>query len=441
MRFSLPWGTGRVELPLPEGWRVAEVSPAGAEPPLQPAAELVRAALDAPLGAKPFSRRDLSDERVAVVIDTRQRTAAIPLMFRQVLRRLLEAGVSPDRVRLLFATGTDPALDDARLVSLLGWAGALPFQARCSAWDDPSRLSFLGKTRQRTPVYIDRWLDDTDLIVVLGAADADPFFGFGGGLRAVVPGCAGRETLEAYPDLLAAQPSPWLAGVGAPTNPLAADADEAARMCPAELLVVSAVLDAGGQLVRAVAGEPDHVARAVAEALDARYALEVPTPADVVVASSTPFDADLREGLRAVALAAPLVTDGGTVLACLKCDQGVAPSLSIPRFVPNTVLRLFLETVGNQRVLKYVRKTWRDLTPEEVMWAWLVLVLLRRRRLLVWAPNLSADAARRLGPVEWFGDLDEAFDRVAKTHSGARAYLLAHAGLSWKRPGLLPAHA
>ena len=294
-------------------------------------------------------------------------------------------------------------------------------------------LSFLGKTRQRTPVYLDRWLDDADLIVVVGASDVDPFYGFGGGLRAIVPGCAGRDTLEAYPELLAACPDPWLAGVAAPANPLAADADEAARMCPAEILVVTTVLDARGQPEFAAVGEPGHVVGAVAQFLGERRAVDAAAHADVAVTSSSPFDADLREGLRAVALAAPFVADGGTVLACLKCDQGQSTSLVAPRFVPNAVLRLFLETVGNQRVLKYVRKTWSDLSPEDVMWAWLVLVLLRRRRVVVYAPNLGADAARRLGPVEWHADLDAAFERVAKTHPAARAYLVTYASLAWRR--------
>ena len=396
MQFSLPWGTGRVELPLPEGWRVANLSPRTREAPSLPAAELVRAALDAPLGAKPFSRRDLSDERVAVVIDARQRAAALPLLFRQVLRRLLEAGASPERIRLLFAMGCEPELDAQRQVALLGWAGALPFQARCTAWSDDTRQSFLGKTRQRTPVYIDRWLDDADLIVVLGGADVDPFWGFGGGLRAIVPGCAGRETLDAFPDLLAALPDPWQSGVGAPANALADDADEAARMCPAEILVVSAVHDAEGHLLRVAAGEAAAVAGVVAEAQAEVAVFEPEVQADVVVVTSTPFDADLREGLRAVAEAAPLAVSGGTVLACLKCDQGGAPASAPPRFAPNAVLRLFLETVGNARVLRYVRKTWHDLTPEEVMWAWLVLVILRRRRIVVWAPNLATEALRWL---------------------------------------------
>jgi len=433
MQASLPWGTGRLELPLPEGWRVAELSPPPRERSSYPPAELVRAALDAPLGAKPFSKRDLSDERVTLVVDVRQRPEAIPALFRQVVRRLLEAGASPDRVRVLFAIGCGEPVLAEEVVHVLGWAGALPFQARSTNWRDDTLLAFLGKTRQRTPVYIDRWLDDTDLVVVLGASDVDPFFGFGGGLRAIVPGAAGRETLEAFPDLLAMAPDPWLAGVGSPANPLAADADEAARMCPAELLVVTAVLDGRGRLVHAVAGEPRQVAEAVASLLEDRFSVEVPAGADVVITSSSPFDADLREGLRSIAAAAGMVSDGGTVLACLKCDRRESTLVATPRFVPNAVMRLFLETVGNVRVLKYVRKTWRDLTPEDVLWAWLVLTLLRRRRLVVYGPNLDADGARRLGPVEWFPDLGAAFERVAKSHPSARTYLLAHGGLSWRR--------
>lgn len=433
MQFSLPWGTGRLELPLPAGWRVAELSPAARERSSYPSAELVRAALDGPLGARPFSKRDLSDERVTLVIDLRQRPEAIPALFRQVVRRLLEAGASPDRVRVLFSIGCgEPPLAE-EFPHLLGWAGALPFQARCTNWHDDSLLVFLGKTHRRTPVYLDRWLDDTDLVVVLGASDVDPFFGFGGGLRAISPGAAGRETHEAYPDLLAAIHDPWLSGVGSPANPLAADADEAARMCPAEILVVTAVLDRHGQLAHAVFGEPQHVAEAVASLLDERFGVEVDGAADVVVTSSTPFDANLREGLRAVAAAAGMVADGGTVLACLKCDSREQALIATPRFVPNAVLRLFLETVGNVRVLKYVRKTWHDLTPEDVLWAWLVLTLLRRRRLVVYGPNLDADTARQLGPVEWFPDLHAAFLRVSKSHPSAHAYLLEQGALTWRR--------
>ncbi len=433
MRFSLPWGTGRLELPLPDGWRVVDLSDVEPEPGSFPAAELVRAALEAPLGAKPFSRRDLSDERLTIVVDTRQRDGGLPLLFRQVVRQALEAGASPDRIRVLFATGTDATLSHELMVRTLGWAGALPFQARCSNWRDESLLAFLGKTQGRTPVYLDRWLDDTDLVVVLGAVDVDPFYGFGGGLRAIVPGCAGRETLEAYPDLLAAQPDPWLAGLGSADNALAADADEAARMCPAEILVVSVVLDARGQPVQCAAGEAARVAEAIQGAVSDRWRLDVPGLADVVVTSSTPFDGDLREGLRAVALSAALVPHGGIVLACLKCDQGRAPSVAIPRFVPNAVLRLFLETVGNARVLKYVRKTWHDLGPEDVLWAFLVLALLRHRRVVVYAPNLDADGARQFGPLDWHADLGTALERVARSRPGASAYVLARAGLRWYR--------
>jgi nickel-dependent lactate racemase len=428
-------------LPLPEGWRVEDLSDAEPEPGSFPAAELVRAALEAPLGAKPFSRRDLSDERLTIVVDARQRDGGLPLLFRQVVRHALEAGASPDRIRVLFARGTDGTLSHELMVQTLGWAGALPFQARCTNWQDETVLAFLGKTQGRTPVYLDRWLDDTDLVVVIGAVDVDPFYGYGGGLRAIVPGCAGRETLEAYPDLLAAQPDPWLAGVGSPDNPLAADADEAARMCPAEVLVVSVVLDAHGRPVQCAAGAATRVAEAIQGAVADHWRLDVRGLADVVVTSSTPFDGDLREGLRAVALSASLVPHGGVVLACLKCDQGRAPAVTLPRFVPNAVLRLFLETVGNARVLKYVRKTWRDLGPEDAMWAFLVLALLRHRRVVVYAPNLDADGARRLGPVEWFADLGAAIDRAARAHPGASAYLLARAGLRWYRREIDHRHA
>jgi nickel-dependent lactate racemase len=69
------------------------------------------------------------------------------------------------------------------------------FRWRCHNAHDLHQLVQLGQTSRGTPVLLNRLLLEADLIVCLGALEPHLLLGFGGGLKMIIPGCAGAETV------------------------------------------------------------------------------------------------------------------------------------------------------------------------------------------------------------------------------------------------------
>src|SRR5262245_12207129 len=78
---ELPWGEGRLAVPVPPGWRLlGTFAPAPIRPPADPGV-LCRAALARPIGAAPLDSRDLRGKRVLVVADDRSRPTPVARFF------------------------------------------------------------------------------------------------------------------------------------------------------------------------------------------------------------------------------------------------------------------------------------------------------------------------------------------------------------------------
>ena len=215
MSLELPWTSGNLELTLPKRWRLGVYGSRRVDydsPEPSPLAHVARA-LDAPLGVRPFRRRDLSGDQVLIVIDAQSDESVLPVLFRQTLRGLLEAGAAPSRIRLLFANGgSGNVVTREGVYRRLGWAGALPFTWRSSASEDKTSVVFLGKTRQQTPVYLDRWLDDVDLVLCLGSVEPDPVFGFTGGCTRSCPAARGSRPSASRRISSPSETAPYLRG-------------------------------------------------------------------------------------------------------------------------------------------------------------------------------------------------------------------------------------
>lgn len=391
----------------------------------------ISAALDAPLGVRPFRRRDLSGDQVLIVIDARSDEAVLPLLFRQTLRRLLEAGASPSRIRLLFAGGTEQEVTREGVYRRLGWAGSLPFGWRTSTPADESSVVFLGKTRQQTPVYLDRWLDEADLVLCLASVEPDPVFGFTGGMHTIAPGCAGLETTRASQDLLVERDSPALTGRSADSNPIRRDIEEAGAMVPTEVFMVNAVHDRCGGFAAAYAGDPQRVAEASQVEWRRQSLVRVDEAADIVIANAAPYARDLRTCLRAIACGAAALRENGALLVFLAADAPAAYPQEAPKLPPTAIFSLFLQAVSHRRILSYARKTWRNFSLEEQTHAYQILALLKRNRILIFSPNLNSSAARRYGPIEWFAEPSALIARARRLVPSGTAYAFPYAGATW----------
>jgi nickel-dependent lactate racemase len=411
--LELPWGEGTLRVPIPPGWRVL----APLVPPLPAAADaetLCREALARPLGTDPL--RDLYGKRVLLVSDDVSRPTPVHRFFGPIRDALEQAGARRDDIEILFALGVHRPMTDSEARAKVG-----PDHLAAHRWHnhdafDPARLVRLGTTARGTPVALNRLLTAFDLIVTLGAIEPHLLLGFSGGLKMLLPGCAGAETIG-HNHLQGTGDGRFnYVGARAEESPMRLDLEEGVDLLGKRVFAVNAVFGARGEIVRFFCGDGRAAFRAGADFARAHAEVRLPEPVDVVIANSCPFDADLRQGLKCVGNAIPAVRPGGVVLGFLRCVHGLG-DVPVPSWtVPYPLLRPILHLIGRGNILRVM--TWvRPQDPiEQRFLGHFGLQMLHRNHVWFYSDNLPPGLGRRLGMLRQFGHVSEmieaAFEQV-----------------------------
>lgn len=175
-------------------------------PPLPTAnpRELVRAALEAPVGFEPLRRALTPDDHITVVLDPDLPHAAD--LLAGVLDHLGTAGIGPAAVTVLTTPG-----------SRQDWIDELADEyadVRAETHDpaDKAKLAYLASTRAGRRVYLNRTLVEGDFIVLLTGRRYDPVSGYAGAESAVFPALAEEEVQAGLKGQLSSEPptaEPW----------------------------------------------------------------------------------------------------------------------------------------------------------------------------------------------------------------------------------------
>jgi nickel-dependent lactate racemase len=328
----LRYGDGAVELP-DEAARTGALL-AAREPPVPPAAEIpVEEALARPVASPPLREALRGGRSVAIPISDVTRYSATEIFLPPLLAECDAAGIARERVTLFVARGTHRAMTEGEVAAVVGPARKTGIRVLQSDPDGPHED--LGTTSRGTAVRIFAPIAEHDRLVLTGTVSFHYFAGFGGGRKALVPGCAARETAHGthfrvfLPDRPGKHPLSRpgvLAG-----NPVHEDLLEAASLFP-PCFLLNTLLTPGKVLFDAVAG---HWVKAHEEGC-ARYArfYRVPVPArsPLVIASAGgyPKDINLIQSHKALDNAFRAVEPGGVLVLLAECRDGFGS----PHFFP-----------------------------------------------------------------------------------------------------------
>jgi lactate racemase len=405
MDVELPWGQGRLTVPLPAGWRLLGNFQPG---PLTPEAgpeELCRRALAEPVGCPPLSARNLRGKRVLLVADDVSRPTPVHTFFAPVRDALLAAGVARGDVEVLFALGVHRPMTQAEAEAKVGRANLANHRWHNHDCNDPARLARLGTTGRGTPVVLNRLLTEFDLIVTLGAIEPHLLLGFSGGAKMLLPGCAGAETIGRNHLQGVGDGRFNYVGAAAEDSPMRLDLEEAVGLLGKEVFVVNAILNHAGEVVRLFCGDVRQAFRAGARFLRGHNRVDVGEPADVVLTNSRPFDADLRQGLKCVGNTLFAVRPGGVMLGFVRCDEGRG-DLPLPSWtLPYPILRRVVRIARRDRILGWLERLRRRDPIEQSFLSHFGLQMLRRNHVFVYSENLPPDTGKRLGSLRQYGDV------------------------------------
>lgn len=324
--FSLAYGAGRLRVAPPAGrfTTLAAVPP----PALSDPAVSLHAALDAPIEALPLRELIRPGDRATIVVSDATRVTGARELLPALLAYLDSAGLSAERVRVLFALGIHRPHTPAEQAAVIGGEVAARVAHADHACDDERELETLTLEGPAPSVRLNRRVLDGSLVIVTGTIAFHYLAGFGGGRKAILPGVAARESVRAFHSRsLAAEAGvgrhPAIASGARAGNPLDAFATAAARVLPRSFLINTIMASPGG-VASIWAGDPMAAFDRGCEAYRAQFAVPIPErrPVVIVSAGGAPRDCDLVQAQKAIGTGAAALAPGGMLLVLAACGEG-----------------------------------------------------------------------------------------------------------------------
>ncbi len=328
---SMKYSNTEFAVHLPEG-QIAEVLEANkVNLPERTVPEIIADALDHPIGAGPLSEYVKAGETVCILISDVTRRWQSPSTYLPVLVGRLNALGIPDKdILILAATGTHRRQTEQEHKLLLGEDLYRRLRFLDHVCDDKEHLQYMGTTSRGTPVWLDSYAMACDKIILTGGVVYHFLAGFGGGRKSIVPGIAGRETINknhnnALNAAFGAGSNPnCRSGNLTETNPFHADLVECAAFAkPAYLLNV--VADDNYRVVAAYAGDWVQAHQEATKLVEAMDGVAVKSRAALVIASAggAPKDINLYQSSKTLANALSMVAPGGTMILLTECSEGI----------------------------------------------------------------------------------------------------------------------
>jgi lactate racemase len=199
MRVVLNYGKGGLPVELGDDLDVRVIRKP-AMPVLPDAKGAVREALARPVGAPPLAELARGKASACILICDITRPVPNGLFLPILIRELMQAGLSADRIRVLVATGLHRPNEGNELGELVGdpWVLEMVEVENHFARDDAMHVD-LGFTPIRgTPVKIDRRFVEADLRIATGLVEPHFMAGYSGGRKVIAPGVAHRDTITTF---------------------------------------------------------------------------------------------------------------------------------------------------------------------------------------------------------------------------------------------------
>ena len=286
------------------------------------------AAFDSPIASPPLDEIAGAGDSVLIVVSDATRATGSAQTVNLLVRRLVQTGVSPARMAVIFATGIHRPVSEKEKVELL-----TPFivqRLRVLQHDahDPTKLTTLGETASGVTVEVNSALQEFSHVFLTGGITFHYFAGFTGGRKSICPGLASAKTIEATHMLaLDFERGGRKAGVGTGLLDGNAVHEECERVASlvAPAFGINAIVNEQHRTVKMFCGDWRLAHRAACDYYLDQHSATIPAKRDVVIAScgGFPHDINLIQAHKALDMAALACNEGGTIILLAECSDGL----------------------------------------------------------------------------------------------------------------------
>ncbi len=290
--------------------------------------ELVKKALNNPVGKNSLFSQDLKGKDVAIAVTDSTRPTPNKEILSVLLKELHGRGVKYENLKVIIATGLHRP-DSMELIKRNVGEEVIGKVKVFNHDPDSETNVYLGVTANLTPLKVNNDFAEAEIKIITGNITPCMLAGYSGGAKTVLPGVSSRETIEKnhslFTKVLAKIKRSSLFGV-LKGNLVREDIEEAGSKTNVDM-VVNTVLNHKKKIVEVVSGDIVKAHREGVKKLDEFARIKSPGKADIVVCSSGFKEHDvsfLQGGTRALASVEPIIKDNGSLIYVSPCYEGVS---------------------------------------------------------------------------------------------------------------------
>ena len=282
--------------------------------------ELVKAAMEAPVGSKKLSELAKGKEKVVIIASDHTRPVPSKVIIPEMLREIRRG--NPDaKITILIATGCHRGTTKQELIDKFGEDIVENENIYIHDCDERDMLVNIGTLPSGGQCEINRLAYEADLLVSEGFIEPHFFAGFSGGRKSILPGIAGRTTV------LANHCSEFIAHEKSRTgileeNPIHRDMLWAARNAKLAF-IVNVVLNSEKKPIYAVAGDFEQAHKKGTDFISSLCAVDA-IPADIAISTNGgyPLDQNVYQAVKGMTAAEATVKEGGVIIMLASSDDG-----------------------------------------------------------------------------------------------------------------------
>ncbi len=283
--------------------------------------EIIASALAHPIGNGRLSDALKGKRNVLIVSDDHHRPTPVRMMLPPVLGEIHAAGIADASVEIVMALGSHRPMTDEEIRQKLGPGIVDRFRVSNHEWTNPEHLYFAGRVPPGIDVWVNRKMQEFDVIIGLGQIMPMDVCGFTGGCNIIIPGLCGPKTSSDFHWVRVGIAADEV--IGKRENPIREAIDNSALAAGLDA-ILNVILDGEGKICGAVYGHPVEAhRRGVALALEA-HTVALPRKADIVIADGYPFDIEFWQVNKALDNAALAVRNGGVIILVSPCTEGLS---------------------------------------------------------------------------------------------------------------------
>ena len=318
MTVNLAYGSGHLPIEVPDD-RMTVIEPTHIDG-LADEKESVINALQKPIGSQSLLDRISPATKICIAFTDLTRATPNDRIIPWLLEHL---GGPNDNITLLNQLGTHRPNTREELETMLTREVVANYRVLNHEPENPEALVQVGTTADGTPALLNRHIVEADLRIITGFIEPHFFAGFSGGVKGIMPGCAGLETVMSNHGAKNIGDPQATFGV-TEGNPLWEELrDIALKTGPSFLLNIT--LNEQRDITNVFAGDiiEAHKTGCVFVKKSAMQPVEQPFDIVVTTNSGYPLDLNLYQGVKGMSAGARVLKEGGTLILAAECREGV----------------------------------------------------------------------------------------------------------------------